>query len=71
MSNPVLENLVAEETKNLPDTCLQEVLDFILFLKKKQSVSSANHPNPFYGISAGDTQHLQEEFLNYNSIFPR
>ena len=76
MSKSELEKMIIEETKNLSDETLHEVLDFIQFLKDK------NHKKPkkksfekgltdeLSELNKVSLIHLEEEFANYKELFP-
>jgi hypothetical protein len=66
-----IPEIILEETKNLPEDLLREVLDFILFLKNKTNISSSNTPqSALYKMQQDELTHLEEEFENYKTLYP-
>jgi hypothetical protein len=66
-----IPEIILEETKNLPEDLLREVLDFILFLKNKTNISSSNTPQrALYKMQQDELTHLEEEFENYKTLYP-
>lgn len=63
---------IIEKTKGLPEEALQEILDFIEFIKQKK-VKKSIKDNIGYELSNLDnteTNHLEEEFKDYKEIYP-
>jgi hypothetical protein len=73
--NPI-EKLILKETKGLPPFALNEVLDFILFikekkLKKKNYSFSSDLESELSLLDHKEMIHLEEEFKDYKELFPR
>jgi hypothetical protein len=73
--NPI-EKLILKETKGLPPFALNEVLDFILFIKekkcKKKNYSfSSDLESELSLLDHKEMIHLEEEFKDYKELFPR
>ena len=73
--NPI-EKLILKETKGLPPFALNEVLDFILFikekkLKKKNHSFSSDLESELSLVDHKEMIHLEEEFRDYKELFPR
>jgi hypothetical protein len=73
--NPI-EKLILKETKKLPPFALNEVLDFILFikekkLKKKNYSFSSDLESELSLLDHKEMVHLEEEFKDYKELYPR
>jgi hypothetical protein len=69
MHNNNIPEIILEETKHLPDDLLKEVLDFILFLKTKNSHSSTEN-QALSSLQQNELLHLEAEFENYKHLYP-
>ncbi len=76
MDKLTLEKTILEETKQLSSEMLNEVLDFIHFIRfKKESYKTVK---PFDGtvndsldeLNKLSLSHLEEEFENYKELYP-
>ena len=72
--NPI-EKLILKETKGLPPFALNEVLDFILFIKEKKLKKNDDtfKSNLEFELSLLDHKeivHLEEEFQDYKELYP-
>jgi len=72
--NPI-EKLILKETKGLPPFALNEVLDFILFIKEKKLEKNDDtfKSNLEYELSLLDHKemvHLEEEIKDYKELYP-
>ena len=63
-----IPDLIVQETKQLPENLLQEVLDFVLLLKKKNKVGETK--NDLSTMQLTELSHLESEFENYKELFP-
>jgi hypothetical protein len=63
-----IPDLILEETKNLPDDLLKEVLDFILFLKTKNR--PLTETQELSSLQQNELTHLENEFENYKLLYP-
>ena len=77
MPNIEIERTIFKETQGLSANALQEVLDFIQFIKMKECRKGknafANDRNIDTELRALDTislTHLEEEFANYKELYP-
>lgn len=72
-----IEQQIVEETKGLPRDALNEILDFIQFIKRKRQrkvskKTTKNNLNLELSImNQKESLHLEEEFKNYKKIYPR
>ncbi len=72
-----IEKLILKETKGLPLYALNEVLDFIKFIKEKRIEKREEEnfiDNLNLELSLMDQKelcHLEEEFKDYKEIYPR
>jgi len=66
-----LQYQIVSSAQGLPDELLEEVLDFIQFLKIK---TSKTNPDTIQGLfstlNADNEQHLLDEFKDYKSTYP-
>ena len=66
MSN--IPDLIVQETKQLPENLLKEVLDFVLLLKRKNELGE--NKNELSTMQMTELSHLESEFENYKELFP-
>ena len=76
MSKALLEKMIVEETKDLPFETLNEIFDFIQFLKSKklknikdQSFKESVNQN-LTELDQISLIHLENEFANYKETYP-
>ena len=72
-----IKNTLAKEVEELSVDALQEVLDFVEFLKIKRwrnrrhvSVSQQSVADDLRALEMDSLVHLEEEFANYKEEFP-
>jgi hypothetical protein len=76
MTKVLLENMIIEETKGLSFQTLNEILDFIQFIKAKKiknGVAGSLEKDINIELSELNTvslMHLEEEFSNYKELYP-
>jgi hypothetical protein len=76
MTKVLLEKMIIEETKGLPFQTLNEILDFIQFIKAKKiknRVADSLENDIDIELSELNTvslMHLEEEFSNYKELYP-
>lgn len=71
MSITQLEKKLLKSTKGLPEGALQEVIDFVQFLRSKRSKKPLdNITAELSDLSSSETEHLEEEFKDYKKIYP-
>ena len=71
-----IEKLILEETKGLPPVALNEVLNFILFIKEKKlkkgdDTFKSNLESDLSLLDHKEMVHLEEEFKDYKELYPR
>jgi hypothetical protein len=76
MNKMELKKRIAEETQELPDEVLKEVLDFIQFLKlkkltrKRKSLFEQSVSRELSNLDNFSLTHLEEEFADYKERYP-
>ena len=76
MTKVLLEKMIIEETKGLSFQTLNEILDFIQFIKAKKiknRVADSLEKDINIELSELNTvslMHLEEEFSNYKELYP-
>lgn len=73
MSKTVIEKMIIEEAKDLSVESLNEILDFILFIKTKKMKKTFEKDikTELDSLNKMSLVHLEEEFLNYKELYPR
>ncbi len=71
MNTSQIENQIIQSSKGLPADLLQEILDFIQFLKFKKGVKADSLQNGLSELNSSETSHLEEEFRDYKTVYPR
>jgi len=72
MNAAQIEKLIIQNSKGLPADILQEILDFIQFLKfKKSGIATDSMQNALSDFNIAEATHLEEEFIDYKAIYPR
>jgi hypothetical protein len=72
-----IEKLILKETKGLPPYALNEVLDFIQFIKEKKlkqngdDIFKSNLEIELSLLEKKELTHLEEEFKDYKELYPR
>ena len=72
-----IEKLILKETKGLPPYALNEVLDFIQFIKEKKlkqngdDIFKSNLEIELSLLDKKELIHLEEEFKDYKRLYPR
>lgn len=71
MNTTQIENQIIQNSKGLPEDILQEILDFIQFLKFKKAGSlNDSIQTGLSALGSSETTHLEEEFIDYKTIYP-
>lgn len=72
MSKSNYHKLISDQTKNLPDEVLSEILDFVEFVKVKKVKTKGfdNIEAELQFLNRLESEHLESEFLNYKEIYP-
>lgn len=71
-----IERLILKETENLPQNILNEILDFILFIKHRRLKNTENNlveddlNNDLHILDNKELLHLEEEIRNYKELYP-
>jgi len=71
MNASQIENQILQNSKGLPVDILQEILDFIQFLKfKKAGAITDSIQVVLSELNSSETAHLEEEFIDYKIAYP-
>ncbi len=71
MTTIQLEKALGKYIKGLPEDALQEILDFIIFIRQKRlKKPTENLTNELNSLNTNQTDHLEQEFKNYKQIYP-
>jgi hypothetical protein len=77
MANIEIAQTIVKETQGLSSDALQEVLDFIQFIKMREYRARKKHLGVGSDVDAelrlldmSSLAHLEEEFANYKELFP-
>ena len=72
MNASQIENQILQNSKVLPVNLLQEILDFVQFLKfKKAGVIADSLRTGLSELDSSEVGHLEEEFIDYKIAYPR
>jgi serine/threonine protein phosphatase PrpC len=72
MTTDQLEEELLKNTKGLPKEALEEIIDFIQFVRKKKlKDANDNISTELTSLSASQTEHLEQEFKDYKKLYPR
>lgn len=71
MTSTQLEKQLLKYTKGLSKDALSEIIDFILFVRKKRMKESPdNISSELTKLDTSQLKHLEEEFKNYKQLYP-
>lgn len=76
MTKEVIEKMILDETKNLSIETLNEILDFIQFIKIKKHHHLLNENfnkgvnSDLNKLNAASLLHLEDEFAHYKEEYP-
>ena len=76
MSKALIEKMIVEETKNLSFETLNEILDFIQFIKTKkfkkllEETFEEDIKSNLNKLDTVSLLHLEDEFTNYKEKYP-
>ncbi len=70
MNSNHLENELLRYTKGLSNETLQEIIDFVQFLRQKQKKAATNLTQELSKMSVEQTSHLEKEFEDYKKKYP-
>ena len=72
MNASQIENQIIQNSKGLPADILQEILDFIQFLKiKRAGIITDSVQKGLSEFNSSEVEHLEEEFTDYKTLYPR
>ncbi|WP_373514922.1 DUF2281 domain-containing protein [Persicitalea sp.] len=66
-----LKNELNRMVERMPASLVQEILDFAEFLLTKKSLRAMESNIGMRSSSNEQTAHLEEEFLNYKTLYPK
>ncbi len=67
-----IETQILQNTKGLPASALQEILDFTQFIRVRKLKKSLNNLSvELTTLDKANAKHLEEEFKNYKEIYPK
>jgi len=70
MTTSQIQKTLYNYTKGLPKDALQEVLDFVQFIRQRTLKYSGKATKKKSSLSSSQTLHLEEEFKNYKLLYP-
>ena len=66
-----LEKALLEQTRKLPEESVQQLINFAQFLQQKQAAATKDDiATELTTLSFAQVAHLEEEFENYQQIYP-
>ncbi len=67
-----IEKQILKYTKDLPQEALQEILDYIKFIRTRKLKSSSDDlSRELSYLDRLETKRLEEEFKNYKELYPK
>jgi len=67
-----IETQILQNTKGLPASALQEILDFTRFIRVQKLKKSLDNLTAELTLLDGEeAKHLEEEFKNYKELYPK
>jgi hypothetical protein len=70
-----LKHLIAEAIKDLPQSYLSEIADFVFFMKQKaieqQPYGIETIPQELWLMNSQEQAHLEKEFADFDQQFPK
>jgi len=70
MTTAGIQKIILEETKQRPLEMQSEILDFILYLKSKNTSKSKLDKLPLSLLQTDEIIHLEKEFADYKNLYP-
>ena len=70
MTGAQLEKTLLEYTKGLPKEAMQEILDFVQFIRQKHMKKKDSIKAELTRLGQSQTAHLEEEFKDYRKLYP-
>ena len=79
METTSYEKIIVSGIKGLPTETLREIADFVYFVRRRAVDPKSFEDEQFRALVEGDLgnldesegQHLEEEFADYESVYPR
>ncbi|MBI5788441.1 MAG: hypothetical protein HZA78_06275 [Candidatus Schekmanbacteria bacterium] len=79
MKTPDYQQLISESVKDLPQSALAEIVDYIYFLRKRtfqpqafeEELRSIMLNTELKQLSSNEEAHLEKEFEDYDKLYPR
>ena len=65
-----LQQVIIQGIKDLPQQYLDEVADFVIFMRQK-STKSYNFKAELSLLNDHEINHLEEEFKDFDKLFPK
>lgn len=67
-----IETQILQKTKGLPAEVLQEILDFVQFVRMRRLKSSSDDLSMELSVlDRSEIEHLEEEFKDYKELYPK
>lgn len=71
MTTKQLEQELIKSTKGLPKEDLEEIIDFIQFVRQKRGKEANDNVTAALSLlNASQTAHLEQEFKDYKALYP-
>jgi hypothetical protein len=71
MNAAQIQHQITESSKGLPKEILQEILDFIQFLKAKRVMPDRSSlAQSLSALDASERTHIENEFADYKRLYP-
>ena len=71
MTTSQLEKQLIDQTKGLPRETLEEIIDFIQFVRLKNKKRSSNDLRSELSLlDSSQTKHLEDEIKDYKKLYP-
>lgn len=79
MNTTSYEKIIVSGIKGLPAETLREIADFVYFLRRRAADPKSFEDEQFHalvgedlsGLDESELEHLEEEFADYESVYPR
>jgi hypothetical protein len=65
-----IEQVIIQGIKDLPKQYLDEVAEFVIYLRQK-TIKSYNFQNDLSLLDQQQINHLEEEFKDFDKLFPK
>ena len=64
------EETLLKQVQDLPEEAVRQIIDFAQFLRQKQTYNNEDAADTT-SMSVSQTAHLEEEFADYQQLYPR